>query len=493
MFVGDSGYSDRVRHGYQAGRRGCKGQDFRGLSRIEAEVFSAAISPVRPERRLADRPHFMLDNDQESWGLSMRIYDVFTPTGVPTHTYVERSDRNLEVQLRNAIATPGMIASLSGPSKSGKTVLMRKVIDQDALITISGAAISEPAQLWDRVLNWMEAPSATTRTTSHTYGGEAVGKAQGSAGALIAKAQVEVEGKASYEHERAHERSFERTGIDQVVREIGESDFVVFIDDYHYMAKDVQISVGRQIKEAAERGINICTASVPHRRDDVVRGNAELRGRVQGIDFEYWSREETQLIAERGFGALGVQLDNDTLLRMSEEAFGSPQLMQQICLQACIRLGIDTQIVPAQALTVSPLDLGRVFEQASTTTDFSSLLEGLHEGPKQRGSARNQFNFNDGSVGDVYRCILLALRESPPRLSFPYGEIYERTRGVCVGDAPPGSSVASALEQIPEIAGNLEPNAPIIEWSDDVLDIVDPYFLYYLRCSPRIASLAKSG
>ncbi|WP_298222657.1 hypothetical protein, partial [Acidocella sp.] len=58
-------------------------------------------------------------------------------------------------------------------------------------------------------------------------------------------------------------------------------------------------------------------------------------------------------------------------------------------------------------------------------------------------------------------------------------------------DAPSGSSVASALEQISEIARDLEPNIQIIEWNDDVLDIVDPYFLYYLRCSPRIASLAK--
>jgi hypothetical protein len=46
---------------------------------------------------------------------------------------------------------------------------------------------------------------------------------------------------------------------------------------------------------------------------------------------------------------------------------------------------------------------------------------------------------------------------------------------------------------MPEIALDLEPSAQIIEWSDDVLDIVDPYFLYYLRCSPRIASLAKSA
>lgn len=422
----------------------------------------------------------------------MRVFEVFTPTGVPTHTYVDRSGHNLEAQLENAIKTPGMIASLSGPSKSGKTVLIRKVIDHDCLITVSGAAITSPEQLWQRVLNWMESPNSVTNIVANGVGAEVGAKTSASAGILLAKASVEGEGKVHFDRSTETQKTFDRQGIDQVVNEIGKSDFVLFIDDYHYMDRDVQISVGRQIKEAAERGVNICTASVPHRADDVVRGNAELRGRVQAIDFSYWSGDEILRIAEQGFDALGVDLPNQTVERFAEEAFGSPQLMQQICLQACLRLGIDTKFDPSTAVPVSDNDLVKIFEQASTTTDFSSLVEGLHEGPKQRGSSRNQFTFVDGTEGDVYRCILLALRASPPRLSFPYGEIYERTRAVCTGSAPAGSSVASALEQLPAIAQDLEPNAQIIEWGDDVLDIVDPYFLYYLRCSPRIGSLAKS-
>ena len=56
--------------------------------------------------------------------------------------------------------------------------------------------------------------------------------------------------------------------------------YVVFIDDFHYIERGVREEIGRQIKAAAEKGIRICTASVPHRSDDVVRSNPELRGRV---------------------------------------------------------------------------------------------------------------------------------------------------------------------------------------------------------------------
>jgi hypothetical protein len=54
--------------------------------------------------------------------------EVFTPTDVPTLTYVERPGRNFEADLRNAFNIPKMIVSISGPSKSSKTVLVTKVV-----------------------------------------------------------------------------------------------------------------------------------------------------------------------------------------------------------------------------------------------------------------------------------------------------------------------------------------------------------------------------
>src|SRR3954466_949138 len=96
----------------------------------------------------------------------------------------------------------------------------------------------------------------------------------------------------------------------------------------HYMNKETQQEVARQIKEAAEKGVRICTASVPHRSDDVVRSNPELRGRVRAIDFEYWKLPEILQIADAGFPALGIDLPQGVREYLGNEAFGSPQLMQ---------------------------------------------------------------------------------------------------------------------------------------------------------------------
>jgi hypothetical protein len=135
----------------------------------------------------------------------------------------------------------------------------------------------------------------------------------------------------------------------------------------------------------------------------------------------------------------------------------------------------------------------RVLEHTATTTDFSTLLDAVHAGPKLRGQERSQFRFHDGSEGDVYRCVLLALAGEPPKLSLRYDEIYTRTRSVCFNSAPSGSSVNEALTQVHKIAEAVQPLSRVIEWSGDVLDIADPYFLFYLRCSSRLARIQRKS
>lgn len=48
--------------------------------------------------------------------MTLRAQDVFTPGAYPKHTYVQRSDDQLEGTLRDALETPGQIASVSEPS-----------------------------------------------------------------------------------------------------------------------------------------------------------------------------------------------------------------------------------------------------------------------------------------------------------------------------------------------------------------------------------------
>jgi hypothetical protein len=266
---------------------------------------------------------------------------VFTPTDVPTITYVERTTRNYEEELRKAFEIPKMIVSISGPSKSGKTVLVTKVVSKDNLIHLYGASIKSAADLWTNVLAWMGGPIEITETSGSKKSGTVSGTAGGKFGIpFVAEGKADAGGSATVESNASTARKIAVSNLDSVVKEIGGSDFVVFVDDFHYIEASVREEIGRQIKAAAELGIRICTASVPHRADDVVRSNTELRGRVTAVDMSYWSPKELEEIAYRGFRELNVDLAPRVLEGLSNEAFGSPQLMQAISLNFCFESNI---------------------------------------------------------------------------------------------------------------------------------------------------------
>ena len=410
--------------------------------------------------------------------------EVFVPNDVPIVTYIDRQESHLEKSLRDALTTPGQIVSLSGPSKSGKTVLIKKVIPFDELILISGASIQNSDSLWARVLSWMDLPSEIIKTVNNTFGGELGGKASGKVGLpLVVSGEAEASSKLSGSRGLSVASRFSKSPIDAVVHEIGGSSFTIFIDDFHYMKRETQIEVARQIKEISEKGVKICTASVPYRSDDVVRGNPELRGRVAAIDFNYWSEHEISQIAERGFEAMGISISKSTIEDFSKQAFGSPQLMQAMCLQLCHKFDINHTKDPIMKLNITKEDHHSILRNTSTTSDFTSLVRGLQAGAKVRGTERKLFDFVDGSKGDVYRCVLLSLVQDPPLLSLPYDAMYDRTRAVCMEDVPTGSSVTAALAQMQEIAKTLEPQDVIIEWDENNFNIANPYFLFFLRCS----------
>lgn len=416
--------------------------------------------------------------------------EVFTPSSTPTYTYVDRTSLGFETRLINASKIPNMVVSVSGPSKSGKTVLIKKVVSDDLLITVSGSVVKSAEDLWNGVLAWIEVPSQATIVTGGSTNVSVGAKAGGAVGIpLVAKGVAEGSAGAGKAWQSSVSETYRQAGLDQVVKEIADSDFVVFIDDFHYIPREVQQEIGRQIKAAAEMGVKIFTASVPHRSDDVVRSNPELRGRVAAIDLDYWDIGDLKSIAKQGFSALKADVSDEIISRFATEAFGSPQLMQTLCLNLCFERGIEQDNEAVNTVEVSSQDLSGILRRATSFSDYSTLVSTLHAGPKQRGTERKVFKFSDGTSGDVYRAVLLAISGDPAKLSLRYDEMLTRVSSICLEDAPVGSSISEALTQMEKLSSIVSPTSAIVEWDENVLDVVEPYFLFYLRCSGKLGSM----
>jgi hypothetical protein len=421
---------------------------------------------------------------------------VFVPTDFPTITYVEREEEKLERKVRNAIETPRSPISISGPSKTGKTALIRNIVGDDNLIHIFGTQIESPSDLWDAILNWMATPSTTSQTQGSSETLTPNTSASGTLG-VPGVASVSIGGGISTTTAANINTTStqQNRGMAAVAREIANSDFIVFLDDFHYIARDLQESIGRQIKAGSEAGIRFCIASVPHRSDDVVRSNHELRGRTINIDTSFWSESDLFKIAQKGFSALHAAMPDTVIERFAQESCTSPQIMQALCLQLCFDIKLKESNETNVKIEILDDIITDTLEQTSTRASYTSLVKQMHAGPRVRGTERKEFEFCDGTKGDAYRAALLALSQNPPSMEFNYADLLSRINEVCVNDKPVGSSITESLKQIAGFAEQMHPNQKIVEWDPEAASgtfaIIDPYFLFFLRSSDALKSLGK--
>jgi hypothetical protein len=412
--------------------------------------------------------------------------EVFTPTSFPTHTYVQRDHLHHERLLNEWIRSATQIASVSGPSKAGKTVLVQRVVGEDNLITVSGGSVRSADQLWERVLDWWGEPHSTTATTA-----EAATETRGhEKGLNLGIPGTGVGGKHSVSS--AHvgtdttSATVNRRGLPQVVHELANSPYTILLDDFHYIPSSIQSDVAQQLKDAASRGVRICVASVPVKADNLVRALPELRGRVLGIDLDYWNQKDLVEIAKLGCPLLGLEVDHASLQMFAAEAAGSPQLMQTICLWMCNHLGMRETLDTPRAVQLDELGRKEILFLTSLTADFRTLVRAMISGPRARPGERRAYVHRDGRVADVYLSIMRAVAMDPPRLTIDYADLQQRLEVLCKGACPDGASIVNACSKLGQIASGFASfTGPSFEWDDQAQLILlpDPYLLFYLRWS----------
>ncbi len=414
----------------------------------------------------------------------MKAKDVFTPGRFPTVTFVEDHLTEKKKLLEDTLDAGSMLISISGPSKSGKTVFVEQCLGKQNLIQITGAGAKSAADLWMRVFDIIGTPISKTETLGSSIAGSISAKGSVEGGVIIAKGKAELSGTGTYITQSSGTEGQAIDHLQLLIKELSQSDFVIFIDDFHYVPREVQREVAQHIKEAIRNGVKFICASVPYHSDDVLRGNPDLRGRVLSIDFDYWKSDVLEKIAYKGFYELNIVHRALMIKRLATEAAGSPQLMQYLCLNACYALDIRERPTDPIDFFDNQSLLEKICRQTALSADYGSVVEKMKEGPKTRGSDRKIHTTTAGWQGDVYRLLVKSLSLDPPQLTFRYQALLDRILTICIGDPPSGSSITSACYQTASIV-NYAVGEKIVEWdsNNDVFDIRDPYLLFYLRWS----------
>ncbi len=411
----------------------------------------------------------------------MKTKEVFTPGKFPTVTFINTHLKEKSRHLRDAIEAGGLLVSLSGPSKSGKTVFVEDSIGKDSLIHVTGAGVDHVSKFWVRVFDIIGTPVEMGKTEGSSFTGTVEGKVGGDIGFFI-KGNAEVGTSGSWEKSEGKHEIKSVDYLQLFIRDVKDSDLVLFVDDFHYVGENAKSQLAEEIKEAARQGLTILCASVPYHSDDVIRANKDLRGRIVILDFDYWDKALLKQIATAGFAELKMNVDDCLVKRLADEAAGSPQLMQSLCLNLCFERGIYKSCPDPRVIENSDNLFSAVCSRTALMTDYSTVVDIMNEGPKARGQERKPHHLKDGSIQDVYPIVVKALSSNPPHLTFRYNDLTERIRNLCLEEGPVGSSVTLACAHMARLA-NESANDAIVEWDgeNDVLDIRDPYLLFYLR------------
>ncbi|WP_367321645.1 hypothetical protein [Streptomyces sp. HUAS ZL42] len=366
-------------------------------------------------------------------GNSSTVGSVFVVGRLPTVTYNPRERLGLEPQLQEYLEDRGALLSVSGPTKTGKTTLLRSVAASG--VWLSGGAVASKEEFWRAV-------------------GEGI-------------------------YEESEEAAKQSVGT--IRRDLVASDRCLVVDDFHYIDQSIQLEIVRSLKDLVFDGLPAIVASVPHRAYDAVRVEKEMTGRVAHLSISPWDDEDLLSIAKKGFAALAL-VDQESRLahRLSRESFSSPHLMQQFCKRLCRENGVSKTM--DEPLVLAPPESWADFFSQSAADTSKAAFDLLAQGPRRR-TDRLQRELKDGRTVDIYGAVLEAIAHTGPSLAIGYDQLRTSLREVLANEVPQRHEVTRVLDQMTKIAKEDIQGEPVVDYDEGLstLHVSDPYFAFYLR------------
>jgi hypothetical protein len=400
--------------------------------------------------------------------------EVFVAGGQPTYTYVERSAEHVELKFARALATPNQIVSLSGPTKTGKTVLCRRVLGTREYVWIDGGQVKGGDDFWAQVASELKLPSETESSSeSETKGG------------LEASVPMIVTASGSQLFKTGEKQKYQITSLGSAISYMTERKIMLVIDDFHYVAEDVRTELMRNVKGAVFNGLKVILLSVTHRVFDAIKAESELTGRFTAISLPHWTTTDLVQIPKKGFYELGADCPASITEVLCSESQESPFLMQKFCWEICFDLKIEKcKIVGSHAVPAN-YDLTSMFKRLSEDAGLP-IYQALAAGPQSR-KVRAKRPLKSGGVADIYQAVLLALAERGASASITYDDLRESLTKLLSEQVPQKHEITSALKHLARISRNIGAGSAI-DWDEDKREIalVDPYLRFFLRWQVRL-------
>ncbi|PWV88041.1 hypothetical protein [Pantoea ananatis] len=410
-----------------------------------------------------------------------RASQVFVPGGMPKLTYVERLEGEVRAKLESVKDNLCKLVTLTGQTKSGKTVITRMVfpVVDDNVIWIDGGSISSENDIWEQVLDKLGAYHSFEKNSAENNNFTVGGKVSGTANALVVKGTGEANIANTDGSTKGNKSSRNITPKSAALKALSERNSSLIIDDFHYLEREIQGSFVRAIKPLVFDGVPVVLIAIPHRRYDAIKVEREITGRLENISMTSWNPDELKKIPITGFPLLNMDVSKEVISRLADESLGSPHLMQEFCKAICTMKDVKETL--EQEIIIHDVD-DSIFKKVAESTG-KIVFDKLATGPNQR-TDRIPRKLKSGEEVDIYKVVLYALSNMKPGMqTIQYEELRSAIRDLVQDTPPQAHEVTRVLEKMSKIAASEEASTPVIDWEkeDRKLHITDPFFAFYLK------------
>ena len=403
--------------------------------------------------------------------------EVFATVGKPTITYVERDSGEHERRLKASLLTPGQICLLTGPSKLGKTSLHQRVLPelkrQPLLIRCSGQL--DARDFWAKALEQLDFSVIAERADSWGIETQTEIGVKGELGwkwlaRLMPTASFRISGSTNEEIKKSFIHS--KISASHLLPLLKRLPLQLIVEDFHYLKLEVQKEVFQQWKSFVDEGVSALVVSTTHHASDIANSNPDLTGRTRHIDIGQWKQGDLERIVQLGLDYFRIKNRPNMRSYIAEDSVGIPIITQQICQDFVISLDIERNLLAAtRDYRQDQIEPSVKKVAAEFYSSFDRDYDRLVDGPRR--STRKH---------DTYSMILSAFALHPMKFSLSKSELISRVNSLC-GDGKniPLASINSSLSALSNHQRKIGAN--LLEWQKDkdMLHIVEPSFLFYLR------------
>jgi hypothetical protein len=416
--------------------------------------------------------------------------DVFGISRDVPLTYTQRE--NLDEEFVEGLSRKKHIV-VYGSSKQGKTCLRKNHLNDEEYIIIhctNKFNISELNALILKKAGFKITVSEKT-TTSNKITGTASGGVK-----FIAKLEIEggYEGQVAKEVDQ-QELELDLADVNDIIKALQSVHFsrIIFLDDFHYLQKEVQNDFAYALKSYFEHSkIIFVIVGVWLKENRLISINKDLGGRVTSINADKWSDEDLYNVIDKGCKLLNIKLEEDLIEEIINESYGNIYFVQEICHRICKEFRIKSTVLNDKEQYGYEEDGVYVFDDKDADTRFpvtkkfqvkaiSKNIINEHSG--SYNSFLRRFAASDDKTGyDLYRWIiyvLLNISSSILEIGLEVSKIHE----LILKKHPDGKNInAGIFDKALNSIDALQLGESVIEYDDtnSQLNILDKGFVIWL-------------